>query len=205
MLEDRHGDELERRGILYAPDYVINAGGVISGGVAFHGWDTAQVEQKVEAIYDTLLDVFQIAQSERIPTHQAADRLAERILQEARQGVAWAARAKDPANYYLIEISRPQTGTPTFHFYVCRNGKLEWRDSQCIVEKIDQPGDSFHIIFEARGNRFDTRMIIARAPSDKPHLIGIFQDGSFTYGGVGFRGKNQSESLLQAFFVIPLR
>ncbi|MGH9847489.1 MAG: carboxypeptidase regulatory-like domain-containing protein, partial [Blastocatellia bacterium] len=120
------------------------------------------------------------------------------------RGVAWVARAKDPANYYLFEITGGQAGTPTFHFFVCRNGKLEWRDSQRIVEKIDKPGDSFHIIFEARGNRFDTRMTIARAASEKPHMIGIFQDDSFAYGGVGFRGKDQSESLLQTFFVIPL-
>jgi hypothetical protein len=120
------------------------------------------------------------------------------------KGVAWAARAKDPKNYYLFEISGPQS-SPTFHFYICQNGKLEWKDSQRIVEKIDKKGDSFHITFEARGNRFDTRMTIASAPSDKPHLIGIFQDDSLSYGGVGFRGKDLSESLLQTFFVIPLR
>ncbi len=119
------------------------------------------------------------------------------------KGVAWVARAKDSDNYYLFEIAGAQAGTPTFHFYVCRNGKLEWRDSQRIVEKIDKPGDSFHIIFEARGNRFDTRMTIASAPSTQPHRVGIFQDDSFSYGGIGFRGKDQSESLLQTFFVIP--
>lgn len=116
------------------------------------------------------------------------------------KGIAWAARAKDPNNYYLFEISGPQ-----FHFYVCRNGKLEWKDSQQIVEKMDKRGDSFHIIFEARGNRFDTRMTIGSAPSAQPHLIGIFQDDSFSYGGVGFRARDLSESLLQTFFVIPLQ
>jgi hypothetical protein len=121
------------------------------------------------------------------------------------KGVAWVARAKDANNYYLFEIAGAQAGAPTFHFYTCRNSKLEWRDSQRIVEKIDKPGDSFHIIFEARGNRFDTRMTIASAPSTNPHLIGIFQDDSFSYGGVGFRGKDQSESLLQTFFVFPLK
>ena len=70
---------------------------------------------------------------------------------------------------------------------------------------MDKKGDSFHITFEAKGNRFDTRMTIASAPSAKPHLIGIFQDDSFSYGGVGFRGKDSSEALLQTFFVIPLR
>ncbi|MGH9854554.1 MAG: carboxypeptidase regulatory-like domain-containing protein [Blastocatellia bacterium] len=119
------------------------------------------------------------------------------------KGVAWVARAKDPNNYYLFEISGLASGKPAFHFYVCRDGKLEWKDSRSIVEKINKPGDSFHIIFEARGNRFDTKMTVARAPSVKPHLVGIFQDDTFSYGGIGFRGKDQSESLLQTFFVIP--
>ncbi|MBL8190471.1 MAG: PEGA domain-containing protein [Acidobacteria bacterium] len=120
------------------------------------------------------------------------------------KGMAWVARAKDANNYYLFEIVSPQTN-PTFNFYVCQDGKLEWKDSQRIVEKMDKKGDSFHITFEAKGNRFDTRMTIASAPSAKPHLIGIFQDDSFSYGGVGFRGKDSSEALLQTFFVIPLR
>ncbi len=119
------------------------------------------------------------------------------------RGVAWVARAKDPNNYYLFEISGLSSGKPTFHFYVCQDGKLEWKDSRTIVEKMDRPGDSFHIIFEARGNRFDTKMTIARAPSVEPKLVGIFQDNTFSYGGIGFRGKGQSEALLQTFFVIP--
>jgi hypothetical protein len=119
-------------------------------------------------------------------------------------GASWVARAKDRNNYYIFEISGPRSGKPVFNFYVCQDGKLELKDSRPIVEKIDKPGESFHIIFEARGGRFDTRMIIASAPATKPHLIGISQDDSFSYGGVGFRGKDQSESLLQTFFVIPL-
>lgn len=120
------------------------------------------------------------------------------------KGLAWAVRAKDTNNYYLFEISNPQTN-PTLNFYVCRDGKLEWKDSQRIVEKLDKKGDSFHITFEAKGSRFDTGITIASAPSAKPHMIGVFQDDSFSYGGVGFRGKDLSESLLQSFFVIPLR
>ncbi len=119
------------------------------------------------------------------------------------KGLAWAVRAKDANNYYLFEISNPQS--PTLNFYVCQDGKLEWKDSQRIVEKLDKKGDSFHITFEAKGSRFDTGITIASAPSAKPHMIGVFQDDSFSYGGIGFRGKDQSESLLQSFFVIPLR
>ena len=119
------------------------------------------------------------------------------------KGAAWIVRAKDPANYYLFEISGPRSGRPVFNFYLCRNGQLEWKDSRPIVEKIDKAGESLHIIFDARGDRFETRMTIASAPSLNPYLIGIFQDDSFSYGGVGFRGREQSEALLQSFFVIP--
>ncbi|MCI0659503.1 MAG: PEGA domain-containing protein, partial [Acidobacteria bacterium] len=121
------------------------------------------------------------------------------------KGVAWVARARDINNYYLFEISGPRSGRPVFNFYVCQDGRLELKDSRPIVEKLDSPGDSFHITFEARGGRFDTRMTIASAPSSQPHRIGISQDDSFSYGGIGFRGKDQSEALLQTFFVIPLR
>ncbi len=119
------------------------------------------------------------------------------------KGVVWVARAKDPNNYYLFEISGPSSGKPTFHFYICQDGKLEWKDSRPIVEKIDKKGDSFHIIFDARGGQFDTRMTIASAPTAQPHRVGIFQDHTFSLGGVGFRGKDRSESLLQTFFVTP--
>jgi hypothetical protein len=121
------------------------------------------------------------------------------------KGVAWVVRAKDRSNYYLFEISGARSGRPAFNFYVCQDGKLELKESRPIVENIDKPGDSFHLIFEARGNRFDTQLTIASAPSAKPYLIGIFQDDAFIYGGVGFRGKDQFESLLQTFFILPIR
>ena len=82
LLEPRHGDELDRRGVLYAPDYVANAGGVLSGGRDFSGWSAETVREKVEGIYDTMLSVFELARREGIPTWRAADRLAEEKLGE---------------------------------------------------------------------------------------------------------------------------
>ncbi|MGH9823064.1 MAG: Glu/Leu/Phe/Val dehydrogenase family protein, partial [Blastocatellia bacterium] len=84
LLSDRHGDELERRGILYAPDYVVNAGGIISGGFDFFGWSREKVQTKIMAIYDTTLEVFAIADRDSIPTYKAANRLAEARIAEAR-------------------------------------------------------------------------------------------------------------------------
>lgn len=80
LLEDRHGQALAGRGILYAPDYVANAGGVINVCIGALGWERSHVAAKVEEIYDTLLNVFRIAETEGIPTSKAADQLAERRL-----------------------------------------------------------------------------------------------------------------------------
>jgi leucine dehydrogenase len=86
LLEPRHGDLLEKHEILYAPDYAANAGGVINGCcIEMMGWDAARTHEKVDAIYDTLLNIFKIAKKERIPTYKAADRLAEERLAGAPQ------------------------------------------------------------------------------------------------------------------------
>ncbi|HEU4434906.1 MAG TPA: amino acid dehydrogenase [Pyrinomonadaceae bacterium] len=77
LLEPRHGDELAARDILYAPDYAANSGGVINGCRDLLGWDSAQAAAKVDQIYDTVFNIFQIAAAEGIATSKAADRLAE--------------------------------------------------------------------------------------------------------------------------------
>jgi len=81
LAEDRHGDLLERRGIAYAPDYVINGGGLINVNAELHGWAPERARSKAGEIYDTLLRVFEIAREEGCPSHQAADRLAEQRIE----------------------------------------------------------------------------------------------------------------------------
>lgn len=77
LLEPRHGDKLEEMGMQYAPDYVANAGGVINVFGEVAGWDSEKSLKKADEIYDTILQVFDIAKRESIPSYQAADRLAE--------------------------------------------------------------------------------------------------------------------------------
>lgn len=81
LLEERHGNALEKRGILYAPDFVANAGGVINVYSELAGWSAQRALRKADEIYDTTLGVFEIAREQTIPTYVAADRLAERRLQ----------------------------------------------------------------------------------------------------------------------------
>ena len=84
LLEERHGIALEARGILYAPDYVANAGGVINVYGEVEGWDAQRALDKADDIYDTVLRVFEIAEAYKIPTYEAADRVAEQRLEAAR-------------------------------------------------------------------------------------------------------------------------
>ena len=83
LLEERHGDVLEQRGIQYTPDYVANAGGAINVYGEIAGWDSARALNKADEIYDTVLGVFEIAKAMHIPSYEAADRLAERRLDSA--------------------------------------------------------------------------------------------------------------------------
>ncbi|MFL6228557.1 MAG: Leu/Phe/Val dehydrogenase [Pyrinomonadaceae bacterium] len=85
LLEARHGDELDRRGILYAPDYVANAGGVINGTTELLGWTAERARAKVHAIYDTLLEIYDIAAERRITPARAADELAEARIAQTRR------------------------------------------------------------------------------------------------------------------------
>jgi leucine dehydrogenase len=80
LAEERHGDLLEERGLTYAPDYVINGGGVISVYGELQGWDHDRAKRKAGEIYDTLLNVFAVAKQDGLPSYRAADRLAERRI-----------------------------------------------------------------------------------------------------------------------------
>jgi leucine dehydrogenase len=86
--EDRHGEELLRRGILYAPDFVINAGGIINVACEFlpKGYDEKVSLEKVRNIHEALKDVIATSRAQSIPTSRAAVVLAERILSDGRRG-----------------------------------------------------------------------------------------------------------------------
>jgi valine dehydrogenase (NAD+) len=74
--------ELQDRGVLYAPDYVVNAGGLIQVADELEGFSFERAKQRATGIFDTTARVFALARAEGVPPAVAADRLAERRMTE---------------------------------------------------------------------------------------------------------------------------
>lgn len=85
LAEARHGVELQSRGILYTPDYVANAGGLIDVAHDGPGHDADAVRRMTEEIYDTAKRIFARARTEDAPTSVIADRIAEERIAESRE------------------------------------------------------------------------------------------------------------------------
>ena len=85
LAEDRHAEAISARDIVYAPDFVINAGGVISGSVALLDETQDDMVRRVDGIHDTTREVLDHAARERITTLRAAERRAEMALAHARK------------------------------------------------------------------------------------------------------------------------
>ena len=87
LAEDRHGEQLKKQGILYTPDYVINAGGIINVSFETEGkkYSKQDALNKVDEIYGTLLEIFEIADSEQKTTNIVADELARRRISAAKK------------------------------------------------------------------------------------------------------------------------
>lgn len=77
LKEERHGNHLREKNILYAPDYVINAGGLMNVYVELEGYSRERALNMTRGIYVNLLRIFEIAKSENVSTNKAADRVAE--------------------------------------------------------------------------------------------------------------------------------
>lgn len=75
--EARHGRMLIERGIMYAPDYAINAGGLINVYNELEGYSQERALKQAEGIYDTILRIFALSARDAIPTYEASNRLAE--------------------------------------------------------------------------------------------------------------------------------
>ncbi len=78
--EQRHAAMLVERGILYAPDYVVNAGGLINVANELEGYNRERAVQQAAGVYDILMEIFEDAEADGVTTVQAANAIAERRI-----------------------------------------------------------------------------------------------------------------------------
>ncbi len=86
LAETRHGDDLHARGILYAPDYAINAGGLINVAQEVKGYDVKASRDKTLGIYDTIYDICERSKKMGAPTYKVADIMVEEKLAAVPRG-----------------------------------------------------------------------------------------------------------------------
>jgi leucine dehydrogenase len=85
LEREEHDDALQEREILYAPDYVINAGGLINVYSELAGWSLERSKRKAGEIYGVLLRIFELADAEGVTYAEASDRVAERRINRVAQ------------------------------------------------------------------------------------------------------------------------
>jgi leucine dehydrogenase len=83
--EDVHGEAVKKAGILYAPDFLINAGGLINVYSEIVKYDREEALRKTENIFDTTLKIFKTSEVEGITTHAAALKIAQQRIDEAKR------------------------------------------------------------------------------------------------------------------------
>lgn len=83
--EKIHGQILKEKGIAYAPDFLINAGGIINVYAEIVGYDKAEAMRRTENIYNTTLEIFSFAEEKGITTHQAALSIAEKRIEDRKK------------------------------------------------------------------------------------------------------------------------
>lgn len=88
LEKPEHGDILKKRGILYAPDYVVNAGGLINVYLELEGYSRERAERMTRGIYYNIKKVLEISEEKGLSTEQAANYMVEQRLKQFRQSAA---------------------------------------------------------------------------------------------------------------------
>lgn len=96
LLLEKHGKALKQKGILYAPDYIVNAGGLIQVADELYGYDKERVLTKTRSIYTSLLEVYRQAELDDITTIQAANRLCEKRIEDRKKQNSFFTHSKRP-------------------------------------------------------------------------------------------------------------
>ena len=121
LQSDEWGTALEKRQIVYAPDFAINAGGLINVALELQGYNRDRAYQQVRSIYDTLKNIFRIAERDNISSWQAAYRLGdERIAAVARTRMPYTKQFKNRLSGRLPSRPRRVRSRPDAHIHHAR-------------------------------------------------------------------------------------
>ncbi|WIF96661.1 MULTISPECIES: Leu/Phe/Val dehydrogenase [Pontibacillus] len=96
LLDESHGQMLHQKGILYAPDYIVNSGGLIQVADELYEPSKERVLQKTKSIYDSLLSIYQYAELHHIPTSEAADLFCRERMEARKRRNSFFSHAKRP-------------------------------------------------------------------------------------------------------------
>ena len=96
LAQPRHGDDLYARGILYAPDYAINAGGLVNVAQEVLGYDAKKSREKTMEIYSTIYEIADRSAKTSAPTYRIADMLVEEKLAQYSRGSSPSIRSSAP-------------------------------------------------------------------------------------------------------------
>jgi phenylalanine dehydrogenase len=96
LILEKHGKALKQKGILYAPDYIVNAGGLIQVADELYGYNKERVLSKTRSIYTSLLEVYRQAELDNITTIQAANHLCEKRMEDRKKHNSFFTHTKRP-------------------------------------------------------------------------------------------------------------
>ena len=96
LLTDLHGEKLKEKGILYAPDYIVNCGGLIQVADELYGINRDRVLTKIKTVYNSLLEVYEQADLDSITTVEAANRMCEKRIEERQKHNSFFSHSKPP-------------------------------------------------------------------------------------------------------------
>jgi phenylalanine dehydrogenase len=96
LLLEKHGEVLKQKGILFAPDYIVNAGGLIQVADELYSYNKERVLTKTRSIYTSLLEVYRQAELDDITTIQAANRLCEKRMEDRKKQNSFFTHTKRP-------------------------------------------------------------------------------------------------------------
>jgi phenylalanine dehydrogenase len=104
LKTENHAKVLHDKGILYAPDYIVNAGGLIQVADELYGANKARVLLKTKAIYQSILDIYKQSELDAITTLEAANRKCQQRLEEQRGRNNFYSRQKSPKWTFINEV-----------------------------------------------------------------------------------------------------